>query len=131
MSRVVENIRPRATSRANTVKVSIQGETDDVFELHILHVGSETNRTISDVRLYQGTFASMRCFNKSGSLLSLCDYSVVGRFCESDGKMATYRIDYLYPNVEPDKGGNPTIRIQRLEESIEGFEYIFTFYKNV
>ena len=130
LSRVVENICPRTTETANTVRISIQGETAETFELHILHVGSETNRTINDVRLRQGTFASMRCFNKSGSLLSICEYSVVGRFAESDGKSATYRIDYLYPNVEPDKDGNPAIRVQRLEESIEGFEYIFTFYKN-
>lgn len=131
LSRVDENIRQRVTETSKIVKISIQEETEEQFELHILHVGSESNRAINDVRLSNGTFASMRCYKKSGSLLSICDYSIKGRFLGPNGQLATYRIDYLYPEVKPNANDEPAIRVQQLDEDIEGFEYIFTFYKNV
>lgn len=135
LNRVAENIRSRTTDDTNKlVVISIQNDCEDSFELHIKHKGSFPDCSVKESKLYNGTFASMRCFQaKGGSLLSICDYSIIGRFKDENGKAAPYRFDYLYPGVQPDINDDeskPSIRVVGLNEEIDGFEYIFRFYKN-
>ena len=132
-NRVAENIRSRATEPSKkNVKISINNDSNDSFELHILHLGSFPDTPVDDAKLKKGSFAGMRCHNaRGGSLLSICDYSIVGRFKDENGQLATHRIDFLYPGVKPDKDGNPDIKKEKLDKEVNGFEYIFKFYKNV
>ena len=131
LNRVAENIRLRVTDTANTVRISIQEDNSESFELHIKHLGSFPDCSVKESKLYNGTFASMRCFQaKGGSLLSICDYSIIGRFKDEDGNLAPFRFDYLYPEVTADEAGTPKIKVEKLEKVVDGFEYIFIFYKN-
>ncbi len=129
--RVAENIRARSKTGADTVQISIERNTRKSFELHIKHLGSFPDSFITDYKIKNGTFASMRNYkDKGGSLLSVCDYSVIGRFKDEKGESKTYRICYLYPHVKKDKDGNPEVRIQEIVGDTDGFKYIFKFYKN-
>lgn len=131
LRRVVENIRDHSSAGANTVRLSIERNTQKSFELHIRHLGSFPNSSIDEYKIKNGTFASMRNYkDKNGSLLSVCDYSVIGRFKDKDGQPKIYKISYLYPHVKADIDGNPKVRIKEIGGEIDGFEYIFKFYKN-
>ena len=123
---VAENIRLRATDTAKVVKISIEEDHADSFELHISHIGSYPDCSVKDSKLYSGTVASMR-----RSLMSICDYSIKGRFQDDkSGELLPFRFDYLYPGVSPNESDEPRIDVKRLDTEIDGFEYIFKFYKN-
>ncbi len=140
LNRVAENIRSRIEN-AKTVKISIQDDNSESFELHIEHIGSFPDCSVTEPKLYNGTVANMRRFpepkspskessSTSFSLLSICDYSIIGRFKDDNGDLVPFRFDYLYPGITADKDGSPKISIKKLDEKIEGFKYIFKFYKN-
>lgn len=131
LMRVAENIRSRSKSGADTVKITIERNSRSSFELHIKHLGSFADSPIDDYKIMNGTFASMRNYKaKGGSLLSVCDYSVVGRFKDNNGELKTYKICYLYPHVKADQDGNPKVKVQEIGGETDGFKYIFKFYKN-
>lgn len=131
-NRVAENIRLRASDETKkSVILSIQNDSEDSFELHIKHLGSFPDCSVKESKLYNGTFACMRNFKaKGGSLLSICDYSIIGRFKDDNGQLTPYRFDYLYPDIKADEKGNPAVNHKKLDGDIDGFEYIFKFYKN-
>lgn len=131
LMRVAENIRERSRVGADTVQISIEHNTRKSFELHIKHLGSFPDSRIDDYKIKNGTFASMRNYkDKNGSLLSVCDYYVIGRFKDEDGQTKTYKICYLYPRVKADVDGNPKVLIKEIGGETDGFKYIFKFYKN-
>ena len=123
---VADNIRDRAiNNKCKEVKLHIIS-TDKYWELHIVHLGSFSEKSIDEEKLYSGTIG-----NIWKSLLSICDYAIAGRFMGKDGKLANYQIDYLYPDVLPDDKGEPEFRIIPIDRNLDGFEFIFKFYKNV
>ena len=123
---IAHNIKDKVSKSAK-VRIFVE-QFDDSFDLHILHVGSFSEKKTDNEKLRNGTMAALRKHkdvSDSASLMSVCDFAVESRFLDSDGTPKSYRIDYLYPGLEGD--GVPAVKINKLDHDVEGFDYILRF----
>lgn len=130
LHKIASNIRERIVNGASSdVRIFVKRIENNILELHIQHIGSFADCDISRPKLEEGTIASMRLHKNQqrSSLLSVCDYSVKSRFRSDDGNLEFYEISYLYPGVEGDDV--PKVQKIKINETIDGFEYILRFYK--
>ena len=96
--------------------------------LRILHVNSQSPSAPNDSAI-DGSNGDLR--EVIESLKNVCDFSIEGNFVDpTDTAYKPYRINYLYPGVDPEKNGGTKIDVERLDKkaNIKGFTYVLKFY---
>ena len=119
---IAENIKSRPEHPEIEVSATLtQKDNQKLIVLSILHVNSFSDKPIDDDKLIlrnnKGQMLSIKEL-----LLSLCDFSVVGRFRKADS-LKSFEIKYLY-----DKDFNKSPSIEEIKEPVRGFEYRLVFY---